>query len=144
MIEIPFDMLVIATCEVGTVYYYHSDHLVNTTESHYFVVLAKSDSAFHVVYATSQIEKCKAFVRQRGLLPETLVEVTPTPENGLRKNSVFNCNYLYEETLHSLKRKHEQKPVLVRGRMDDATVQLLIKGVKASKIVPREMKMLFT
>ena len=144
MIEIPFDVLVFTTCGIGTVYYYRSDHLISSEESHYFVVLARSDSTFHVVCATTQIEKRKAFVAQRRLPKETLVEVLPTIENGLRRHSLFDCNSLYEETLHSFKRRHEQRPILVRGCMDDAIVKKLIEGVKASPLVTREKKLLFT
>ncbi len=144
MIQIPFDVLFGATLGIGTVYYYQSDHLINTKESHYFVVLAHSDSTFHVVCATSQIQKRRDFVRIRQLPIQTLVEVTPTSENGLRKVSLFDCNYLYEETLNSLKRKHEQQPIQVRGCMSQSTVQLLINGVKVSPLIAREKKLIFT
>ncbi len=144
MINIPFDVLLSTTLGIGTVYYYQSDHLINSEESHYFVVLAHSDSTFHVVCATSQIEKRKNFVRIRQLPIQTLVEVDPTPENGLRKLSLFDCNSLYEETLNSLKRKHEQQPIQVRGCMSQATVRLLINGVKVSPLVAREKKLIFT
>ncbi|TSC99981.1 MAG: hypothetical protein Greene101449_421 [Candidatus Peregrinibacteria bacterium Greene1014_49] len=144
MIDIPFDVLIQQTCEVGAVYYYKSDHLINTDESHYFVVLAKTDSTFHVVCATTQIEKRKAFVTQRKIPLETLVEITPTKENGLKKLSMVDCNRLFEETLHSLKRKHEQQPILLRGCMNKETVALLINGVMASPLVEREKKRIFT
>lgn len=143
MIDFPFDVFVRTTLGIGIVYYYQSDYLIHSEESHYFVVLAHSDSTFHVVCATSQIEKRKEFVRIRRLPAQTLVEVAPTPENGLKKQSLFDCNFLYEETLLSLKRKHDRKPMQVRGCMSDATVQLLINGVTISPLVTKEKKLLF-
>jgi hypothetical protein len=140
MIEISFEVLLGLTQRVGAIYYYHSDHLRQTIEPHYFVVLAQSDSTIYVVPATSKIDKRKEWAEKSRIPRSTLIEVEPTLVNGLRKKSLFDCNSLFEETKESLKRKHQDTPIQVKGCMEEQTLMLLKAGVLLSPLVTREKK----
>jgi len=141
MIEIPPNVFLDTTLEVGVVYFYFHENLRETTKSHFFVVISRRNESVIMVCATTQIAKRKQFAIIRKLPSSTLVEVTPTQENGLQCLSLFDCNNPFTETVSSLAERHILTPIRVRGRMDDSTIEMLRQGVLVSPMVVEEIKL---
>ncbi|MCX6807492.1 MAG: hypothetical protein NTZ80_01635 [Patescibacteria group bacterium] len=139
MINIPEDIFFDLTLEAGSVYYYFDPRLKKTEEPHYFVVLSKSERII-LVCATSQFEKRKKWVERCNLQASTLVIIAPDKNNGLKRDSLFDCNYYFEETRASLKQKHKNKPIRLKGRVSCGDLARLISAMKKSRLIPKEIK----
>lgn len=141
--DIPPDVFLQGSLQVGIVYYYFSEDLVTTKESHYFVVVCIREELVVLVCATSKIEKKKEFIISRKLPPETLVITSPSKKKFLQCESAFNCNDPFVESIQSLSHKHGKTPLKIKGKASDELIQNLIHGVMASPMVEEKTKDLF-
>jgi hypothetical protein len=139
MIQIPEDVFFQITLKTGSVYYYFNPELKKTEEPHYFVVLAKTERII-LVCATSQFKKRIEWAKRRKISLDTLVSVNPDKDNGLKKPSLFDCNFHFEETESSLKQKHREKPIKIKGSVSDNDLKKMINAVKKSPLIPSEIK----
>ena len=115
----------------------------STGKSHFLIVIGtpSEDMPYIVLTAiTSQIEKAKRRLQMNGLLPETLVELSPCDYPPLYLPSVVDCNYpvkcpkdLFEMDFGDFNRKED---------MPKHLVEKIISGVLLSPLVSNEIKKL--
>ena len=138
MIEISPEVFVGGSLKVGTIYYFSSEAL-NTTEPHYFVVLNASQRVI-LACATTKFETAERFVKKNGFPDETLVKISPDSKNGLKKESLFNCNNFFEETAASLMKKYQLKNLKIKGVVSQSDLEKLLNGIKKSLMISNEIK----
>ena len=141
--EIPPDVFLAGSLEVGVVYYYFSDQLKSTSEPHYCVILCIKEEWVILVCATSKIEKRKEFIRTRKLPLETLVFASPKDESFLNSETAFNCNDPFIESIQSLSNKHSTASIKIKGKASNKLVESLTRGLLISPMVEEKVKDLF-
>lgn len=102
----------------------------------------KTDTVLILATITSQIENQRKFIKRVGESPETLVEITQGDFARLNKNSVVNCNNIYETSLPELISKIENGGKLFTVKLPKNKISEIIKGVLLSNQVTPEQKRL--
>lgn len=141
--DIPARIRILGGIKAGSVYYFEEDQL-SSAEPHYFVVLnknPKSDELLILVCASSQVERRKEIARKLCFPPETLVIVSPSDFVVFSKETVIDCNRVFERTPQSLIDKLEQGKLRVCVEpMPDNIVRSLVKGLLSSTQVAEKIK----
>ena len=134
---------ILATIKTGSVYYFQDEEL-SSADSHYFVVLNKdprTEEFLILVCASSQIEKRRHIIQKLGFPQETLVFVSPVHYKIFRKDTVIDCNRVFEKTSASLIEKLEQDKLRVCSEMmPESIIKSLIQGVLASNQISEKVK----
>ena len=141
--DIPAHVRILATIKTGVVYYFEEEQLLSK-EPHYFVVLNKephTEEFLILVCASSQVEKRQQTIQKLGFLRETLVFVSSSEYSLFTKDTVIDCNRVFEKTARSLIEKLEQNQLKVCPEvMSELIVQKLIRGIAASTQVSGKIK----
>lgn len=141
--DIPAHIRILATIKTGSVYYFQAEELASS-DSHYFVVLNKdprTEEFLILVCASSQIEKRRHIAQKLGFPQETLVFVSPAHYKIFRKDTVIDCNRVFEKTSLFLIEKLEQGKLRVcREMMPETIIKNLIQGVLASNQISEKIK----
>lgn len=96
--------------ETGSVYYFQEERL-SSDEPHYFVVLNRNphiEEFLILACISSQVEKRKRIAKFLRFPEETLVMVSPLKYSMLKKESVIDCNNIFERSIQSLIDKLEK------------------------------------
>lgn len=131
------------TIETGSVYYFEDEEL-SSQEPHYFIVLNKNprtEEFLVLVCASSQVEKRKRIAQFLKFPENTLVMVSPSEYSIFKKESVIDCNRIFEKTIQSLVEKLENgqlKPC--EQLMPKEVVKKLISGALASQLVSEQVR----
>jgi hypothetical protein len=102
--DISAEIQILATIQTGSVFYFEEEEL-NTTNAHFFVVLNKdprTEELLILLCASSQVEKRIQIAQKLGFPPETLVFVSPAECILFTKDTVIDCNRVFEKTPQSL------------------------------------------
>ena len=141
--DIPAHVRILASIRTGSVYYFEEEQLASI-EPHYFIVLNKNPRAEEfliLVCASSQIEKRRQIIQRLRFPQETLVIISPAEYPAFTKDTVVDCNRVFEKTPRSLIEKLKQNKLKVCAEvMQDAIVQKLVKGILASTQVAEKVK----
>ena len=141
--EIPPSIHILATIETGSVYYFKEEKL-SSDEPHYFVVLNKNpqtEEFLILVCASSQVERRKQIIKQLGIPSETLVTISPSEYSSFSKDTVIDCNRVFEKTLQIIVEKLKQDELKVcRDVMSDVILQKLTAGILVSPQVSGNIK----
>jgi hypothetical protein len=131
------------TIETGSVYYFKEEEL-SSTEPHYFIVLNKNprtEEFLMLVCASSQVEKRKRIAKYLRFPESTLVVVSPSEYSRFTKDSVVDCNRIFEKTIQSLIEKLEKGQLkLCETLMPKEVIQKLISGALASNQVSEKVR----
>jgi len=131
------------TIETGSVYYF-KEKGISSTEPHYFIVLNKNprtEEFLMLVCASSQVEKRKRIIKFLGFPEKTLVVVSPSEYPTFTKDSVTDCNRIFEKTIQSLIEKLEKGQLQpCEALMPKEVVQKLISGALASNQVSEKVR----
>ncbi len=132
--------------ETGSVYYFQEERL-SSDEPHYFIVLnrnPRTEEFLILVSASSQVDKSKRIAKYLRFPEKTLVVVSPSEYPTFKKESVINCNSIFEKTTQSLIDKLEKKQLKLCERlMPKEIIEKLIGGTLASdQVSERVRKML--
>lgn len=84
------------TFKVGAIYYISAPELIETTDSHYFAVVAKTGSKGYLLVSTTQLHTLVKYFDHTGMDKDLISMVSPDDVNCLKKNSYFNCNKVLE------------------------------------------------
>lgn len=106
--DLPFSLNL--TLRSGTVYYFTHRGLQNTAEPHYFIVInadPQSDRVLIMTVGSSQIEKTK--LRRRNMPGETLVEVDSSEYPDFTKETIIDCNQVFELSREELVQKYQAR-----------------------------------
>lgn len=143
--DIPARIRILGAIQTGSVFYFEEEKIASP-EPHYYVVLNKdphTEEPLILVLASSQIEKREAAITRLGLPVETLVSVTPAEYTLFTKNTVIDCNTVFDKTHQSLIDKLEQGKLGVCTEIMDGTiVEKLKEGVKVSPMIAERIKKL--
>lgn len=123
----------------GSVYYFHDDEL-SSPEPHYFVVLNKNpdtDSVLVLVCSSSQV---RATLLTCGMMPETLVQISPAEYRDFSRDSIVNCNSVFERNIAKLQQKNNNGALWVKSIMPPAILQKLRDAVEESCVVDEDLK----
>lgn len=134
----------VQSIQEGGIYYFKCEEL-SSIEPHYFVVVKKyNDSMLLMLCATSQFERRRKYIENRGLPYSTLVWARPTAQNELKKDSYFDCNTSYFEfNVSYLANKYQSGELEVKGIMEEDVLEQIENGLKDSPLVEDEIKSLF-
>lgn len=145
--DIPPRIRILATIKTGSVYYFEEGELTSD-EPHYFIVLNKNpcvEEFLILVCASSQVEKRKQIAQRLGFPSETQVVVTPSEYAIFSKDTIINCNRVFEKTSQTLIEKLEQNKLKVcTEMMPDEVLQKLIKGVLTSSQISEKIKQMLS
>ncbi|MGD0856781.1 MAG: hypothetical protein ABSA18_13390 [Dehalococcoidia bacterium] len=145
MPDSPHESHIRSSIVAGSVYYYH-ENTISSPLWHYFIVInidPVNDRVLLLVSSTTKINKIKQLrLKQQNCHPKTLVEISPDQYSGFTEHSLIDCNQVFPRTISELanmlaKRKLQQKPI-----MHLQLVKQLREGVKTSRLVAEEDKML--
>lgn len=129
------DSRISETIETGSVYYFEEEEL-SSDEPHYFIVLnrdPRNEDILILACASSQVDKRKRITKLLGHPEKTLVVVSPSEYPAFKKDSVVDCNRIFEKTIESLEDKLEKKQLKVcEIPMPKEIVQKLTSGALAS------------
>lgn len=141
--DIPPNVRILSTIETGSVYYFEEEEL-SSGEPHYFVVLnqnPRTEEFLILVCASSQVEKRKQIIQRLSFPQETLVFVLPSEYPIFLKDTVIDCNRVFEKTSQTLIEKLEQNKLRVCAEiMPDTILQKLVKGILASTQISEKIK----
>ena len=141
--DISSNVRILATIKTGSVYYFEEDEL-SSNEPHYFVVLNQkphTEEFLVLVCASSQVEKRKQIIRRLGFPQETLVFISPSEYPIFSKDTVIDCNRVFEKTLQTLIEKLDQNKLKVCTEViPDIVLQKLIEGIVASTQISERIK----
>jgi hypothetical protein len=142
-IKFPARVSILSAIKKGSVYYFEDDQL-SSTEPHYFVVLNSNPHTSEVLFlvcASSRVEKKKKIAQRLGFHSDTLVFISPAEYKLFTRETVINCNDVFEKSSQSLIEKLDGgKLGLCLELMPKDIIQKLIKGVLASNQVARGIK----
>jgi len=145
--DIPPNIRILATIQTGSVYYFEEEEL-SSDEPHYFVVLNKNprtEEFLILVCASSQIEKRQQIAQRLGFAPETQVIITPSEYIIFSKDTIIDCNRVFEKTSQTLIEKLEQSKLKVcTEMMPDDIIQKLTTGVLVSTQISEKIKKLLS
>jgi hypothetical protein len=102
--HIPAEIRVLGPIQRGSVFYFEEETLT-TPDAHYFIVLNKNpriEELLVFVCASSQVEKRTQRALKLGFPAETLVYVSPDEYVLFTKDTVIDCNSVFEKTPQSL------------------------------------------
>lgn len=133
------DVIIKTTAKPGTVYYFVMPKF-SSPEPHFFIVLTEPDANGHniiMVCSSSQIHK----VRQRciALSQETLVELSPKDYVGFTKQSIIDCNNVFNVNVNSLI-NIIQNNISIKPNMPNEALSKIVKGILKSPVVANELK----
>lgn len=131
------------TIETGSVYYFQEEGL-SSREPHYFVVLNKNprtEEFLILICTSSQVDKRKRIAQFLRFPEKTLVVISPSEYPIFQKESVVDCNRIFEKTIQSLVdklTKRQLKPC--EKLMPKEIIQKLVSGALASNQTPEKVR----
>lgn len=142
MIPIPPEVIVRVGIEQGVAYNF-SDN--KDTPKHYFVVLNKNpkrDKEIYLVSFTTQKVNALRHIKHLKLDIRTYVEVTKNDCSFLPRwnESCVNCNYVKKYDIQELVEIIENSNGKNYSKISDNLLRRIIEGVKASRLVGRDIK----
>ena len=145
--DIPPNVRILVTIKTGSVYYFEEEEL-SSDEPHYFVVLnqnPRTEEFLILVCASSQVEKRKQIAQRLGFPSETQVIISPSEYPLFSKDTIIDCNRVFEKTSQTLIEKLEQNKLKVcTEMMPDGILQKLIGGVLASSQISGKIKQMLS
>ena len=128
----------------GSVYYYN-DPKLKATYPHYCIVVnidPSKDAVLLLVHASHRISKAKE--RRKDCPQETLVEISPVQYPGFDKESIIDCNDVFDRDVGMLTRLLDQHKLEKKPVMGLRLVRMLRNGIIASNQVSPNIKALLT
>jgi hypothetical protein len=97
-----------------------------------------SEQLILLVFASSKISNVKR--RWRDCPSETLIEISPQQYPKFKWNSIFNCNYVIEQTIDQIIERLSSEQLKLMPEMPIRLVEQLRQGVLASPTVANGIK----
>lgn len=131
---LPPDFVISSTLKVGVVYKIEAPELIDTSEAHYFIVVAISGSDNFLILSTTQVHKKVSYLQKRGYDLDTLAYISPSESNGLTKDSYFNCNEYFSLTKDDLIDKVKEEKLNIAGSFNEEEYSILLKSILLSEV----------
>ncbi|MFH1213419.1 MAG: hypothetical protein V1681_04980 [Candidatus Neomarinimicrobiota bacterium] len=139
MINIPEVVRIKASIQTGSVYYFPDEHLTSK-DPHYFIVIninPLTDSILLLLCVSSQIEKVKNRCRNN---PETSVMIFKNEYEPLQKDSIVNCNDIFQISIDQLIAKLQSGQLKIKPEMDQKIIEKFHLAIFQSLQVSLEIK----
>lgn len=130
------------TLRSGTVYYFDHRQL-SAIEPRFFIVINADPLLGNVLIMTvgsSQITKVQE--RRKGLPPETLVIVNPAEYSDFSKQTVIDCNQVFELSKEELIQKINAREIRYHKDLPEEILKRIWRGVRLSPRVDESHKSL--
>lgn len=139
--DIPAEFVITSTLKVGVVYKMVAPELITTEEPHYFVVVAISGSNNYMLISTTQYQNRLSYIQKKGYDEDTLRRIEPNEDNGLTKDSFFDCNKNYIITKESLIQKVRDGKLNFVGNFSLQEYQDLVSSIELSEVndIPKKI-----
>lgn len=138
--EIPDDLLFEICYKQGSVFYFVDEEL-SSQEPHFFIVLNHSPSSQQVfILAVSSHQVLKTYYRRPNEQIETLIEITPSDYEGFTKDSIIDCNRVFQKSIADIKEKHKSGKLKSKPTFPEELLKKVINGVKKSKLIEKNIK----
>lgn len=142
-ITIPGNIAIYVHLEEGAVFYYKEDTF-NSDKPHYFIVMnpaPKNDDIIVMVNATTNVLGKENYVKRRNIPIETIVKITKDDCDIFpADNTAFNCNDLTPKYKSYLIDKYNNDGLVFKGKIEQALINQLRKGIKLSTMISTEEK----
>ncbi|MDL5045342.1 hypothetical protein QQ054_04710 [Oscillatoria amoena NRMC-F 0135] len=138
MADFPFSLRL--TLRSGTIYYF-THRALSSKEPHYFIVLNQNpldDTALILAIGSSQVEK--VIRRRAGLPPETLIRVKKGEVKTFHKETIIDCNCVFELSREELIEKFQSKELRSHEDLPQEILIPIWKGVLASPLIENRIK----
>lgn len=139
--DLPFPLNL--TLRSGTVYYFTHRALQHTAEPHYFIVInddPQSDRVLIMAVGSSQVDKVR--LRRRNMPGETLVEVASSEYPDFTKETIIDCNQVFELSREELVQKYQARELRSHQDFPAEVMDKIWQGVRISPRVDEAHKQL--
>ena len=139
--KVPADVRIKSNIRTGAVYYFPEDDF-DSDEPHYFIVMnvdPLNDTFIYLLLSSARIDK----VRQRrwNCSSNTLVEISPKEYKGFPRQSIVDCNKVYEKSIDVLINKLSEGALELKPKMNERLVEKLRQGIFYSDIVEKRKRL---
>ena len=131
---LPPDFVIASTLKVGVVYKIKAPELINTTEPHFFVVVAINNDDNFLIISTTKLQNKIDYLTKRGFDLNTLAYIRPNDSNGLTKDSYFNCNDYFILSKQELISKVKEDKLSIAGNFDEDEYNILLNSIDLSEV----------
>jgi hypothetical protein len=141
--ELPAEVVLSFTLQPGALYLFKHDDFPE--KYHFFVVLNKSvnpGDTLYMVCASSQVMNRMDYVNRRNISKKTLVIQPPSATGIFKKETIFDCNKVYDVSFEVLRQKLCDHDVPMVEVVSASLLDQLREAVKLSPLVPRKFKKL--
>jgi hypothetical protein len=139
--KVPADVQIKATIRTGSVYYFPDDAF-KSDEPHYFIVMnvdPLNDPFVCLVVSSAQIDKVRR--RRWNCSSKTLIEISPKEYQGSPRQSIIDCNEVYERSIDELVHKLSEGVLEFKPEMSERLVERLRQGIFYSDIVEKRKRL---
>lgn len=105
MVDLPPDLVIDSTLEIGSIYKIKAPELISTDIPHFFIVVAIDNHDIYLVLCTSKKDKKVEHFENKNLDFTSLVYIKPDIDNKLPIDTYINCNDYFVITKNNLKLK---------------------------------------
>lgn len=139
-IPIPSDAYIKGSLRPGSVFYF-TDEELSSPEPHYFIVLNINPLKDHtLLLVCSQSSQCATVSRKKRDFPGTVVEISPSEYVSFTKDSLVDCNNIFDRTIAQLIKKRDDGVLELKPEMHIDIVQKLRAAMIKSDLVAEEFK----
>jgi hypothetical protein len=147
--EIPPEALVSVCIEQGSICHFRLDATNQDGTAYsgdrFLIVLntnPKTDTVLVLTTLTTKIERQKKLIKIQKESPDTLVVITPQDFPRLDRESIVNCNKVYEFSKDELTEKIRDGGKVFFEKLPKSIVSALVSGTVKSRQVSNEHKQL--
>ena len=128
-----------ATIQPGSVYYFHDSNLTSP-DPHYFIVLNTSPQTDRVLLLVCSSSQLQTVRKRRAMRPETIVEISPREYHDFTKDSIVDCNTVFERSIRELQQKYDSGQLRVKAVIAPGVLEKLRDSVLESDMVDGEVQ----
>lgn len=128
-----------ATIRPGSVCYFH-DSSLTSSDPHYFIVLNKNPSTDRILLLVCSSSRLQTVRNRRALRPETVVEISPLEYPDFTRDSIVDCNTVFEKSIPELQRLYDSGKLRVQAVLSTEILEKLRDAVIESDMVDGEVQ----
>lgn len=132
--DISTNFFITSTLKVGVVYKMEAPELIDTSVPHYFIVVAINDTENYMLMSTTQYKSRIDYIQKKGYHLDTLRRIEPNENNGLTKDSFFDCNTYYTITTDDIIKKEREGKLKYKGNFSKQEYEELVYSIKLSEV----------
>lgn len=128
-----------ATIRPGSVYYFH-DSILTSSDPHYFIVLNNNPLTDRILLLVCSSSRLQTVRNRRALRPETVVEISPLEYPDFSRDSIVDCNTVFEKSIPELQRLYDSGKLRVQAVLGLDILEKLRDAVIESDMVDGQVQ----